>query len=227
MTTPTTTPREALAAAAQKASIAADALAAAERGLPASQQALSAAETKAAELLAAAALGESSATRAAVDKARAEIARAKSDIEWAAIQKQAAETAHLRASEEEVRAHRRVIAEDYLRAHLEWNDPEAREHVLMEQLRKVLFELVPLVRARRAAHTALVREVGHFPPAERGALFQGLEGKPIRSYDDYHQRGLPPELDDAIKGAVRAIDEEERAKAQAAEQDRLARPARQ
>jgi hypothetical protein len=114
------------------------------------------------------------AERAALEKARAAIEKAHADVEWAHIQRAAAEAAHSRAADAEAHAHRRVVADEYVREARRYSDPSEREYVLIDQLRDNVAELVKLIGERQARHERLARDVESWPADERARLQQRL-----------------------------------------------------
>jgi hypothetical protein len=144
----------------------------------ASRQTLTDAETEAAEAIAAAVTGEGD--RATADAARERVERLRRDHEWAAVELSAAERAMSRAADGAARAHRGVIAEEYLSAHKTHNDKVTRVNQLLAQLPELLAELVPLVAARNQLHRRLAQELSHFPLDERPAI---PAGQPLTAPD--------------------------------------------
>jgi multidrug efflux pump subunit AcrA (membrane-fusion protein) len=144
----------------------------------ASRQALDDAETAAAEAIAAAATGEGD--RATADAARERVEKMRRDFAWAEVELQAAETAMSRAADGAARAHRGVVAEEYLSAHKTHNDTKTRMNVLLAQLPDLLAELVPLVATRDELHRRLDQELRHFPHDERPAI---PTGQPLTAPD--------------------------------------------
>jgi hypothetical protein len=84
------------------------------------------------------------------------------------------------------RAHRGVIAEEYLAAHNKHNDPNTRVKVLLAELTATLAELVPLVDARDQLYHRLAQEYELFPAVEknleipRGRPITAPSPKPLR-----------------------------------------------
>jgi hypothetical protein len=96
------------------------------------------------------------------------------------VELQAAEQAMSRAADDAARAHRGVLAEEYLAAHKTHNDPKTRVNQLLEQLPALLEELLPLVAARNPLHRRLGQELSHFPLDERPAI---PAGQPLTAPD--------------------------------------------
>jgi hypothetical protein len=144
----------------------------------ASRQELDDAEAEAAQAIAAAVTGEGD--RATADAARKRVAKLRDDYEWAGVELQAAEAAMGRAQDDAARAKRAVVADEYLSALAEANDPKTRLNVLLAQLPKLLSEAIPLVDARDGLHRRLIQEYRHFPPDERVQL---PPGKPLTAPD--------------------------------------------
>jgi hypothetical protein len=130
----------------------------------ATRQELDGAEVAAAAAIAAAATGEGD--RAAANAARERVEQLRRDYEWAQVELGAAEQAMSRAADDAARAHRGVVAQEYLVAHAEHNSATAQVNVLLAQLPALLAELIPLVEARNELHRRLAQEALHFAPDE-------------------------------------------------------------
>jgi hypothetical protein len=167
---------EALAAAEATYKATQDAVDAARAA--ASRQALTDAETEAAEAIAAAVTGEGD--RATANAARERVEKLRRDFEWAAVELQAAEQAMSSTADVAARAHRGVLAEEYLAAHKTHNDPKTRLNQLLAQLPGLLAELVPLLAARDQLHRRLGQELWHFPHGERPTI---PAGQPLTAPD--------------------------------------------
>jgi hypothetical protein len=164
----------------------------------ASRQALDDAETAAVQAIAAAVSGEGD--RATADAARERVEQLRRDFEWATLELQAAETAMSRAADDTARAHRAVIAEEYLTAHAEHNNSKARVNQLLARLPALLSELVPLVAARDQLHRRLNQELKHFPLDERPTI---PPGRPIAAPD---QSGAPNTMVQVPRAIAEAIE---------------------
>ena len=134
----------------------------------ASRQALDAAEHAAVQAIADAVSGTGD--RATADAARERVEKLRRDHEWAQIELQAAEQATGRAYDEVVTARRGVIAEEYLAAHAEHNNPKTRVNKLQAELPSLIGEFIELVEARDAQHARLAQEFQHFTEDERANI---------------------------------------------------------
>jgi len=134
----------------------------------ASRQALDDAETAAVQAIADAVSGTGD--RATADAARERVEKLRRDHEWAQIELQAAERATGLAYDDVVRARRGVIAEEYLAAHAEHNNPKTRVNKLQAELPSLIAEFIELVEARDAQHARLAQEFQHFTEDERANI---------------------------------------------------------
>jgi hypothetical protein len=98
---------------------------------------------------------------------------------------QAAELATSPCADEAARAHRAVIAQEYLAAHKEHNDPATRVNVLLSQLTDIVAELVPLVDARDQLHRRLAQEYWLLPADEKSRFRRA--GRSPRHQTDLHR----------------------------------------
>jgi hypothetical protein len=144
------------------------------------------------------------AARERIQNAREAIKQAQDDLEWAQLNHQAAEVVNRQACEDEQAAHRRVIAEEYIRAQAEWKDPANKERQLLAQLTDLVAELTPLICARKERHSRLQTGWEYIPPDERpdlphaGRLPAG-DGSLLISV---HIASVPVEVADAFKAGA-------------------------
>lgn len=132
---------------------------------------------------------------------------------------QAAEAAHARACAEEARAQRAVTAQEYLRAHAEFNNPDSRENLLLKRVGEDVTELIGVINARQEQHDRLSRDVASWPAEERQDL-RIPPGKPITTCGT---RGLGSwsvqvplfELSEALTAGIAEAADRTRAEAQA------------
>ena len=108
--------------------------------------------------------------RATADAARERVEKLRRDHEWAQVELQAAERATGLAYDEVVTARRGVIAEEYLAAHAEHNNPKTRVNKLQAELPSLIAEFIELVEARDAQHARLAQEFQHFTEDERANI---------------------------------------------------------
>jgi hypothetical protein len=128
------TPTEQLAAAERALKAADAAMVAASEGAAAAERGLDDAEAELLETMAAAAVESDGAAQARIKKARTDVEKARDAVEFAHLQRQAGEVAHGRAADDAAQARRRVTADEYIDEHKAYNDPAARESVLIAQL---------------------------------------------------------------------------------------------
>lgn len=204
-------PRKALLAANEVTRNADAALTAARERVVGTAEALEEAQKEAVETMASAALdtGDNADSRSRTERARETLDNARSEAEWARLHLHAMEIAHSRAAEAEGKAQRAVTAEEYRTAHREYNDPNSRENVLIDQLTDVVAELITLITERQLLHHRLANEYASFPDDER---FGALPGKPITTYGFVGQGvfevRLPVfEIAEAVKAGVTAAAE--------------------
>ena len=213
MTTAKTKPAALLAAAEKVTTEAGAAVTAAAEQIEAAARAVADAEAAVVEVLA------NPREQDALDQARAAVEKARRDREWSVLQHAAAEVAYYRASDAEVEARRGVTAEEYIKAHKEFNNPESRESILLQRVRADVAELIPLIAARQEHHDQLARDVASWPVEER----QRIQA-PGRQIVTHPGRGLGtwtvqvPNLDlsEALTAALADAAEQARAAAQAA-----------
>jgi len=134
----------------------------------ASRQALDAAEHAAVQAIADAVSGTGD--RATADAARERVEQFRRDHDWAQVELQAAERATGLAYDDVVTARRGVIAEEYLAAHAEHNNPKTRVNKLQAELPSLIAEFIELVEARDAQHARLAQEFQHFTEDERANI---------------------------------------------------------
>lgn len=108
-----------------------------------------------------------------ITRARDGITEAQDNLEFAILQHQAAEVVNRQACEDEQAAGHRVTAEEYLRAHAEWNSETNRERTLLTQLTDVVSELTVLVNERKDLHSRLNTAWGYIPPDVRPEIPHG------------------------------------------------------
>ena len=198
-TTDKVSPQDALAAAEAAYKSAQDAYGVAYA--TSSRQALDAAETAAAQAIADAVTGTGD--RATADAARERVEKLRGDFEWAQVELQAAESAMSRAYDNMARAHRGVIAQEYLAAHKTHNDAKARVNVLQAELPGLIAEFVELVEARDALHARLAQELQHLTEDER-ATVNIPAGQPVVGVGQTGTRPVfvrTPALVDILKAA--------------------------
>ena len=156
-------------------------------------------------------------TRVALDKARAGIEQARADLQWAELQHRAAQAAEQRSYEDLRLVQQELTRAEYLQAHAQWNDPQNREAVLMEQLAACITELTHLAHDRRALHSRLSQAYSAIPAEERFAIPEGrrIGGEPVRYAPwnvEVSSQAQVEVIDKARKTALEAI----RAQTQAA-----------
>lgn len=78
-----------------------------------------------------------------------------------------------------------MIAQEYLAAHKEHNDPATRVNVLLSQLTDIVAELVPLVDARDQLHRRLAQEYWLLPADEKSRFRRA--GRSPRHQTDLHR----------------------------------------
>jgi hypothetical protein len=198
------TAQEALSTAERAYQAARDAVDAARDGIVQSRQALEAAEAEAAETMAAAIAGDGTANRAAVDKARTRVEKLRGDVEWADVQKQAAELALARTQDDAARAHRGVTREQYLAEHARWNAPDEHETTLLAQITAGVTELVDLIGTRKQLHNRLAQAIPHFPGDEKFPIPQGARAITAHSsHANLVVNHVPhPEIVDAVEAGL-------------------------
>ena len=113
-------------------------------------------------------------------------------------------------------AARAVTAEEYVKAHREYNNPESRENLLSQRLREDVAELVGLINKRHDEHDQLARDVASWPTDERPRL----AGKPIierthRAFGSWSVQLPLADLAESITEGLAAASEQARAEAQA------------
>ena len=158
----------------------------------------------------------------AVQQAREAVEKPRKDHEWAILRHQAAEAAHRRASDAEAQVVRALVADEYVRAHRDYNDPESREAILLNRIREDVVEVIGLIECRMETHDRLARDVATWPAEERQQLIQVGAGKPITTHG---QQGFGswsvqvPAMDvaEVLTDAIAAAAEQKRAAAQAAQ----------
>jgi hypothetical protein len=162
--------REALTAATEATTAAGDALNAADAAVTAAQKNADDLQAAFIDGQTTGAAGDGEYTRAQMEKTLAAIDKAKLDVDWAHLQRRAAEAAYFRATDAEARAHRAVVAEEYIEAHRQHFDSDTRVNRLQADLPGLIAEFLELVDARDAQHDRLAQEFQHFPEAERAAV---------------------------------------------------------
>ena len=172
--TRTNTPTDATPSAREALAAASQATSAAGAAMEAAGENVTAAEQSAADLEAAFVAGDTNITTERIQKAH-------NDIEAAHLKRKAAEAAFGRACDAEVRAHRAVVAEEYLAEHKAFNDEHSRENVLTAQLTDTVAELIGLIDARQELHNRLAGEYQSWPADERQKL-RIPPGRPITTY---------------------------------------------
>lgn len=170
--------RAALAAAQQVTAQADASFTAAADDIETAARAIESAEAHAVEVLTNINNGHGDVNQEAVQQARAAVEQARRDHEWAILRHQAAEAAHRRASDAEAEARRAVTADEYRRAHAEFNNPDSRENLLLKRVREDVAELIGVINARQELHDRLARDVATWPAEERENL-RIPPGKPI------------------------------------------------
>ena len=99
---------------------------------------------------------------------RRAVEKARRDREWSVLQHAAAEVAYYRASDAEAEARRAVTAEEYIKAHKEFQQPPNRGKVFCCNVSRAdVAELIPLIAARQEHHDQLARDVASWPVEER------------------------------------------------------------
>jgi hypothetical protein len=176
-TEPNVNTREALAAARTAIDAAVAATAAADEGVAQAEQGLAAAEAAVIDTLAEAALtSDSGSGRVRITKARADVEKARDNVEVAHLMRQAADVAYARAVDDAGRAQRAVSIEAYLEARREHIDPSSRVNILQAELPGLIVEFLGLVEARDALHARLAQELQHLTEDERATVGQHVVG---------------------------------------------------
>jgi len=171
--TMTTTTTEATPTTQETYAAAQESTAAAGAAMVQAAENVTAAEQHAADLEAAF-IADPPVTRQALEKARAAIEKANTDVEWSHIQRAAAEAVCSRAADAAAHAHRRVVEDEYIREVRRYGDPSEREYVLLDQIRDDVAEAIKLINERQSRHERLAREIETWRADERSTLQQRL-----------------------------------------------------
>ena len=200
----TTPAAKALAAAAKTTAATYDAIAPARAVLEAAQQALDAANAEAIEAVIVK-NPDPKAARERIEKSRAAIKAAEDDVQWRVLEFHAVEAQHQEAYDAEQVARRRVVIEEVVKAHDEFNDENSRENELLRQITSGIAELVPLINDRKDRADRLASELASMPVEERPQLKGGAGSTSTRWVSD-HVANLTPELLVAIRAGTAAAE---------------------
>ncbi|MGA7054667.1 MAG: hypothetical protein WBZ37_26050 [Mycobacterium sp.] len=135
-------------------------------------------------------------------KARKAVGGREDDVDWALFELQSFEVADEKAHVAEQVARGRVIAEEIVNAHNEFNDENSRENQLPRQVSDGIAQLIPIINDRKALQDRLGREWQHLPEDVRPQLKLPAGGQTTSSGPAVPRLvKLPEEVFDALRCA--------------------------